>query len=457
MSRSTLLLAIFPIILSLNCGTPFSPNVNAQNTIKHSEVFNVNPVIIERLDTFASGAKCLNNVENEIFENESTKILSFSGTEFDNSGQIDPQIAVGGNYVLHLSNSGAIVYDKKGNIKKSINLDCFTKSFYSFDPKIFFDRTNKFFGFGVWDGYNDAEKKPMRLMFSQSDNPLLRWSIYSIAADDGVDGGSIGYGEKWIVYRYDEDRVLITNTTDVKQGNPTKFYKFKTLVGQPAYNQDNGKTYTFYLDEDKKSFLLQTIDDDNGVPVISEVWSVNNPSQYIEPPPSSQQMGTNKLVSSGDFRPKNVVIQNNSLWFSHIVNLNENSAIEWFQLSVKDGTVIQKGLISKNGTNYIQPTIAVNTRGDMAINFEETNSTMNISVRVAYRLAGDPKNTIREVINVAEGNSPYFGSPENTDKVLAWGDYSGSVVDGDNGIDMWFAQSYAKDTKVKIKVFRLKL
>jgi len=40
-------------------------------------------------------------------------LLVFNGS-MDGNRQVDPQIAVGGNYVLHGTNSGLIIYNKKG-------------------------------------------------------------------------------------------------------------------------------------------------------------------------------------------------------------------------------------------------------------------------------------------------------------------------------------------------------
>jgi hypothetical protein len=436
--------------------TTFASFSFAQKIIKHSKVFNVKPVVIKNMNSLASKETCNININNNIDENNKTQILSFNGTEFPSQGQIDPQIAVGGNYVLHASNAGVSIYDKQGNLKQASGLNCFTKSTDAFDPKLFFDYTNKFFGFGVWDGYNDAQKKPMRLMFSQTDNPTQAWNIYSIPANDGKDGGSIGYGKKWIIYAYTENLNLILNASDCKKGKPTKIYKFKTALGQPVFNQDNGASYAFDVDMDKRAFVLKRIDEKKAVPFITIVWAAPNESTFTEMPEFSPQAGTDVLVSSGDFHPKNAVIQNNTLWFTHDVKDNDHSAIEWFQLSLEDGSVMQKGLISKEGTNYIHPTIAVNKRGDMAIGFQETNADMYISVRATYRLDADEVGTTRKVINVEEGDSPY-NDKSNKEIQQAWGDYSGSVVDGDNGLDFWFSQSIAKDNKVGVRLYRLKM
>jgi hypothetical protein len=430
--------------------------LSAQKIIKHTKAFTITPQIIKNSTELSADKNCELKIINTIEENAKTNILCFDGTENKTEGQVDPQIAVGGNYVVHASNVGVSIYDKKGNLKKAMTLNCFTKSKDCFDPKIFYDSKNKYFGLGVWDGYNINEKKPMRLLFSQTDNPLLGWNRYSLPANDGTDGGSIGFGAKWIVYRYDDDFVLLLNAIDCKKGKPTKIYKFNTPLGQPIFNQDNGNSFAFYIDQDNKNMILQTIVEQNGVPYISELWMVSNNSIYYETPPFSAQLGTEKLISSGDFKPKNAVIQNNSLWFSHIVNKDGNSGIEWFQLSAKNGAIIQQGIIAQKGTNYIQPTIAVNKRGDMAIGFQETNENMHISARAVYRLANDKINTTRKIIEVAEGNSPYINST-NQELEQAWGDYTGSMVDGDNGIDFWFAQSIAKDNKAKVKIYRLKL
>ena len=47
--------------------------------------------------------------------------LAFDGS-MDGNRQVDPQIAVGGGYVLHGSNSGIVIYDKKYDSKTITNI-----------------------------------------------------------------------------------------------------------------------------------------------------------------------------------------------------------------------------------------------------------------------------------------------------------------------------------------------
>ncbi|ARU41013.1 hypothetical protein CCB80_07605 [Armatimonadetes bacterium Uphvl-Ar1] len=79
----------------------------------------------------------------------------------------------------------------------------------------------------------------------------------------------------------------------------------------------------------------------------------------------------------------------------------------------------------------------MNKRNDVLVGFQETGPEMWISGRAAVRLARDPAGTLRKIINLAEGLAPTEGG--------SWGDYSGSVVDGDNLTDLWTIQSVANE------------
>jgi hypothetical protein len=118
------------------------------------------------------------------------------------------------------------------------------------------------------------------------------------------------------------------------------------------------------------------------------------------------------------------------------VNCEGRSAVQWHQLKL-DGTIIQSGLISSKTSNYIQTTIAVNKNEDVLVGFQETNANMFISPRMAYRYANDPKGQLRDIISLGEGKGATNG--------VAWGDYSGSIIDGDNLTDLWTIQSITNE------------
>ena len=73
----------------------------------------------------------------------------FNGS-MDGNRQVDPQIAVGGGYVLHGTNSGIIIYNKKGEFVQGVPQKCFNNGI---DPKMFYDFHNQVFVFDLYGTY----------------------------------------------------------------------------------------------------------------------------------------------------------------------------------------------------------------------------------------------------------------------------------------------------------------
>ena len=358
--------------------------------------------------------------------------MQFNGA-MDGNRQVDPQIAVGGGYVLHATNSGLIIYDKKGIYIDGVSQNCFNKGI---DPKLFFDPYNKVFAFDLWNPW-DAEKiKPVNISVSKSDNPTKGWSIYPVPAPHGVDGGGIGFSKKWIGYSFPggTEKTFVLKTKEAKKGKVATVYHFEGSLGHPVFTQDNIDDLYFFQLTKEEFIIIKVTDDEAGNPVAKLVGKTKHNLEHTNYPPKSPQKDTEQLTSSGDRNPKNLVLQNGDIWFSHAVNYNGRSAVQWHQIKT-DGTIVQTGLIENEETNYIQTTIAVNKNNDVLIGFQETNAEMFISPRLAYRYASDPLGTVREIVNLGDGKGPTDGT--------AWGDYSGSVIDGDNLTDLWTVQSIA--------------
>ena len=144
--------------------------------------------------------------------------------------------------------------------------------------------------------------------------------------------------------------------------------------------------------------------------------------------------GTKAKTASGDRNPKNLVIQNKHLWFSQAVNVLGRSGVQWHEVDMK-GRFVQDGLLANNQTSYIETTVAVNKHNDLLVGFQETSPDMFISARYAWRKGTDREGKLRPIVSFGEGVAATAGG--------AWGDYSGSVVDGDNLNDLWTIQSVA--------------
>lgn len=357
--------------------------------------------------------------------------LQFDGA-LDGNRQVDPQIAVGGGFVFHATNLGLVIYDKKGNYIDGVSQNCFNKGI---DPKLFYDSHNKIFGFDMWNPWDEAKKKPVNIAISETSNPEGAWNIYPVPAPDGVDGGGLGFSKKWIGYSFPggKDQTFVMKMNEAKSGKPATVYHFEGSLGQPVFIQDDIDDLYFFKIKDDDFVITRITEGENGVPVYEQIKAKHG-LKNIGYPPKSPQKGTDQLTSSGDRNPKNMVLQSGYLWFSQAVDYHGKSAVQWHQLK-PDGTVVQTGLISNPNTNYIQTTIAVNKNNDVLVGFQESNSNMYISPRMAFRYAGDPPGKLRKIISLGEGKGTTNG--------VAWGDYSGSTVDGDNMKDLWTIQSIA--------------
>jgi len=357
----------------------------------------------------------------------------FNGS-MDGNRQVDPQIAVGGGFVMEGTNSGILIYNKKGEFVQGVSQKCFNNGI---DPKFFFDIHNKVFVFDLWWYYDKEKTKPVNVSVSETSDPTGAWNIYPVSRTAEVDGGGIGYSKKWIGYSYPggEENTFIMRVADAKAGKPATIYHFKGSLGHPVFMQD-AIDDLYFFEIKRGEFVIRKVSEDaDGKPYCEVVSRQPHNLKYIDYPPQSPQKGTAQKVSSGDRNPKNLVYQSGSIWFSQAINCEGHAAVQWHQINAADGKIIQTGLIKSDTSNYIQTTIAVNKKNDVLVGFQEVNGNSFISPRFAYRKAKDKPGTIREIVSAGEGEGATDG--------VSWGDYSGSIIDGDNLLDLWTIQSRA--------------
>ncbi len=350
----------------------------------------------------------------------------------DGDQQVDPQIAVGGGFVLHATNTGLTIYKKNGDFVQGVSQRCFNDGI---DPKLFFDIHNRCFVFDLWK-YWEVQNKPVNISVSETDDPTAAWNTYPIPAPNGIDGGGIGYSKNWIGYSFPGIGSLsfIFKTKEAKAGQPITIYRFLGSLGNPVFVQDFNNDDLYFFDVTTNKFIIRKVAEDaNGKPYCIKVAEEPHHLKYIDYPPLSPQKGTLQKIASGDRNPKNIILQNGSIWFSQAVNYNGRSAVQWNEVNSQNGKIIQSGIIADQISSFIQTTIAVNKENDVLIGFQQTGPNSFISPRFAYRSAQDKKGEIRQVISAGEG--------EGYSVVEPWGDYSGSIIDGDNLFDLWTTQS----------------
>lgn len=356
--------------------------------------------------------------------------LVFDGS-MDGNRQVDPQIAVGGGYVLHATNSGIIIYDKNGHYVQGVSQSCFNGGI---DPKVFYDPHNQVFGFDLWNPWDEAKLKPVNISVSETRDPTGAWNTYPVPAPGGRDGGGIGFSKKWIGYSFPggSEQTFVLKMAEAKAGMPATVYHFSGSLGHPIATQDEIDDLYFFQLTNSRFIIRRVTDRGDGTPVSEVVSSTEHGLDHVGFPPQSPQKGTTQKTASGDRNPKNLVLQGGFIWFSQAINYNGRSAVQWHQVTPQ-GAILQTGLLSHPESSYIQTTLAVNKNLDVLVGFQETSPSTYISPRLAFRYAADPKGTLREIVAFGEGQ----GATDGT----SWGDYSGSTVDGDNHLDLWTIQS----------------
>ena len=356
--------------------------------------------------------------------------LAFDGS-MDGNRQVDPQIAVGGNHVVHATNSGIIIYDKKGNFVQGVRQSCFNGGI---DPKLFFDFNNRVFGFDLWNPWDKEKKKPVNISVSETSDPTGAWNTYPVPAPGGRDGGGIGFSRKWVGYSFPggKEQTFVLKMDELKSGVSATAYHFAGNLGHPVATQDETDDLFFVKVSRSHFTVLRVTDSGDGSPEWVTAGSTPHNLDHVGFPPQSPQKGTDQRTASGDRNPKNLVLQGGHIWFSQTVNCNGRAAVQWHQIRT-DGSIVQTGLLCSSETSYIQTTLAVNKNEDVLVGFQETNSDMFISPRLAFRLASDPPGQLREIVKLGEGKGATAGT--------SWGDYSGSAADGDNSLDLWTIQS----------------
>ncbi|HYG79854.1 MAG TPA: proprotein convertase P-domain-containing protein, partial [Pyrinomonadaceae bacterium] len=159
------------------------------------------------------------------------------------------------------------------------------------------------------------------------------------------------------------------------------------------------------------------------------------------------QLGSTNKIQTNDSRIQSVVYRNGSLWAAQTIFLPNSpsptrSSIQWWQITPA-GAVQQRGRVDDptGAKFYAFPSIAVNKNNDVLIGYSRFSSQQYASANYAFRAGTDPANTLGTEVVLKAGAAPYFktfGGGRNR-----WGDYSNTVVDPLNDLDLWTIQEHA--------------
>ncbi len=129
-----------------------------------------------------------------------------------------------------------------------------------------------------------------------------------------------------------------------------------------------------------------------------------------------------------------------SLVVNHSVAVNPGGGIRWYEIQDPNGTpaVIQQSTFAPDTGFRWMGSIAMDSRGDMALGYSVSSDTVFPSIAIAGRLASDPPNAMGTETSIVAGT----GSQERG--LTRWGDYSAIQVDPVDDCTFWYTSEYMK-------------
>jgi len=401
----------------------------------------------------------------------------------DNNAAFPPDThgAVGPAHVMVTLNTQVRVQDRAGRDLSTVTLSGFWSALslpagtQVFDPTVIYDPfAGRWIMTAAARNVTNATSQ-LLVAVSKNDNPTdltSGWFKFPFDADPAhlswADRPTAGFNKTWIVVQANMFDFATLEPTFVRS-NIFVFDKASLYAGVsglssvfpncgvgasqvPAVTYDNGLSSVYLVQSGTSGLQLYSI----AGPLGSESCSLGPDISVADPwdfaPPGhadfAPQLNSAQKIQTNDARMQNVVYRNGSLWGTHTVFLPAGgptrSAVQWWELTPTAGNVLQRGLVDDPTANrfYAFPSIAVNKNNDVMVGYSRFRAFSYASAGYSFRAASDPPSTVRADVVFKAGEAPYYKSSA-TDNKNRWGDYSNTVVDPVNDLDMWTIQEYA--------------
>src|SRR5882672_4423589 len=397
----------------------------------------------------------------------------------DNNTVVPPDThgAVGPNHLMTVLNTQILIQDKTGTVlRAAVSMDSFWASLGSpsaFDPRILYDPYGGRWVFAASANGNTTSSAVL-IGVSQTSDPTGMWNLFRVHADASnatwADFTSVGFNKDWIVVNMNMFTVnasssfahsniwVFTKASLYNNITPSAPFKLfadtsgsSTLV--PAMTYDAALDTLYLVDVFTSSTGTLRIGTITGA-VGAETYTAGtsfptatSANAWAVTGPDAPQLGSAPLIETGDRRMQSCSYRNAFLWCVHHIFLPAanptRTAVQWWQLTT-DGIIQQRGRIddSTGPTFYMYPSIAVNANNDVLIGYSRLSASQYASANYSFRQSCNAANTLQSDAVLKAGEGPYYKIGVTSQK-NRWGDYSSTVVDPANDLDMWTIQEYA--------------
>jgi hypothetical protein len=117
--------------------------------------------------------------------------------------------------------------------------------------------------------------------------------------------------------------------------------------------------------------------------------------------------------------------------------------ILWYEVRISDGALLQEGFVDDPKCDYLHPSLAVDSKGNIGWGCTRTSETEFPSVYVMMHAATDPANTMRAPVLAVAGTTYYRYAGI---AAINLSHYSTTCIDPSNPELLWTYQAYGNST-----------
>jgi hypothetical protein len=179
---------------------------------------------------------------------------------------------------------------------------------------------------------------------------------------------------------------------------------------------------------------------------ISEAQTIPLNKTYATPVMHGlQPAGGVKLVEAGGRRNNCAFVRGGSVFGCNGAQRTADSrpGILWYEVRISDGVLIQEGFVDAPDCDYLYPSLAVDSHGNLGIGCTRTSETEFPSVCVMMRSARDPAGVLRPPVVAVKGTTVFKHSGKDA---INFSNYSTTCIDPAAGELLWTYQGYANST-----------
>jgi hypothetical protein len=388
----------------------------------------------------------------------------------------DTMGAVGPDHIVEMINGNYQVFDKTGVSLDSRSLDSFWTSVagltipggqFTFDPRVVYDpASNRFFATSIDGG------TPNNIYLARSDtsDPTGDWDGIRFAADTVTPNEFHDYDTLAVdadgLYICTNDFTSVTNDDSCYSipkadlllaapsiANLTRFEA--TPAGLPAVTGSLQPSLDFGASDGRAALLGSTgtalvrtsiLGAGGAGATLAAAVPITGDPGHAAAPAARQPHPNGRTIENVTPRlVGNVFEQGNSLWAVHSVQgTGANAAVRWYEIDETTNTVLQTGLIDDTTQDFHEPSIAVNSFGQVVIGYTCSGPTLAPASCVSAGETVAGVTTFDPPLVLQAGAGHYwrdFNDPPDAER-NRWGDYSATVIDPADPCTFWTFQEY---------------